>query len=93
MVAGAGGIDLVVLVIAADEGVMPQTREHLDICSLLDIKKGIVALTKIDLVDEEWLDLVKDDIEEFLKAHLWRDLLSLPFRRSQAKVFRNFFRS
>ena len=67
MVAGAGGIDMVVLVIAADEGVMPQTREHLDICSLLDIKKGIVALTKIDLVDEEWLDLVKDDIEEFLK--------------------------
>jgi selenocysteine-specific translation elongation factor SelB len=68
MVAGAGGIDMVVLVIAADEGVMPQTREHLDICSLLDIKKGIVALIKIDLVDEEWLDLVKDDIEEFLKG-------------------------
>ena len=68
MVAGAGGIDLVILVIAADEGVMPQTREHLDICTLLGIKKGLVALTKIDLVDEEWSDLVKDDIREFLKG-------------------------
>ena len=56
MVAGAAGIDLVVLVIAADEGVMPQTREHLQICTLLGIRKGFVALTKIDMVDEEWLE-------------------------------------
>ncbi|MGA1867060.1 MAG: selenocysteine-specific translation elongation factor [bacterium] len=62
MVAGVGGIDCVLLVIAADEGVMPQTKEHLDICELLGIKKGIIALTKIDLVSDEWLELVIDDI-------------------------------
>ncbi len=68
MVSGASGIDMVIMVIAADEGVMPQTREHLHICSLLGIKKGLVALTKIDMVADEWLDLVKDDIDEFLKG-------------------------
>lgn len=68
MVAGASTIDLVALIIAADEGVMPQTREHLDICSLLGIKKGLVALTKIDMVEEDWLDLVQEDIKEFLKG-------------------------
>ena len=68
MVAGAGGIDLVALVIAADEGIMPQTREHLDICSLLGIKTGLVALTKTDMVDVDWLDLVREDIREFLKG-------------------------
>ena len=64
MVAGAGGIDLVVMVIAADEGVMPQTREHLHICSLLGIKKGLVALTKTDLVDPSWLELVMVTVAE-----------------------------
>ncbi len=68
MVAGAAGIDLVVLVIAADEGVMPQTKEHLNICSLLGIKTGLVALTKIDLVDQSWLELVIDDIRNFLQG-------------------------
>ncbi len=68
MVAGAGGIDMVLLVIAADEGVMPQTREHLDICTLLGVKRGLVALTKIDLVDGDWLSLVQEDIREFLKG-------------------------
>ncbi|MCL2670129.1 MAG: selenocysteine-specific translation elongation factor [Syntrophaceae bacterium] len=68
MVAGAAGIDLVVLVIAADEGVMPQTREHLQICSLLEIKKGFVALTKTDTVDQEWLILISEDIREFLSG-------------------------
>lgn len=68
MVSGASGIDMVIMVLAADEGVMPQTREHLHICSLLGIKKGIVALTKVDMVAEEWLNLVKDDIHEFLKG-------------------------
>ena len=68
IVSGASGIDMVIMVIAADEGVMPQTREHLHICSLLGIKKGLVALTKIDMVADEWLDLVKDDIHEFLKG-------------------------
>ncbi len=66
MAAGATGIDLVALIIAADEGVMPQTREHLEICSLLDIKHGLVIITKIDLVDKEWLSLVKDDVSTFL---------------------------
>jgi selenocysteine-specific elongation factor len=67
MLAGVGGIDLVMLVIAADEGVMPQTREHLAICQLLRIKDGLVALTKVDLVDEDWLALVIEDTREFLK--------------------------
>ncbi|MGA1823630.1 MAG: selenocysteine-specific translation elongation factor [bacterium] len=62
MVAGVGGIDFVLLVIAADEGAMPQTKEHLDICQLLGIQKGIIALTKIDIVSDEWLELVTDDI-------------------------------
>jgi selenocysteine-specific elongation factor len=67
MLAGAGGIDLVLLVIAANEGVMPQTREHFDICRLLGIRRGIVALTKSDLVDPETLSLVKLEVEEFLR--------------------------
>jgi len=62
MLAGVGGIDLAMLVIAADEGVMPQTREHLAICSLLRIKAGLVALTKTDLVEPDWLELVRDDV-------------------------------
>jgi selenocysteine-specific elongation factor len=68
MVAGAAGIDVVLLVIAADEGIMPQTKEHLHICSLLGITAGIVALTKIDLVEKEWLELVKSEITEFLRS-------------------------
>jgi selenocysteine-specific elongation factor len=68
MLAGVGGIDLVMLVIAADEGVMPQTREHLAICQLLRIKDGLVALTKTDLVDEDWLGLVTEDTHAFLKG-------------------------
>jgi selenocysteine-specific elongation factor len=64
MLAGASGIDVALLVIAADEGVMPQTREHFEICRLLRIKNGIVALTKTDLVDAELLDLVKDEVAE-----------------------------
>ena len=66
MLAGVGGINLALLVIAADEGVMPQTREHLDILDLLDVDRGIVALTKVDLVDEEWIALVEEEIEELL---------------------------
>ena len=66
MVAGATGIDLVVMVIAADEGVMPQTREHMEICSLLGIQHGLVALTKADMVDDEWLELVQEDIRDFV---------------------------
>jgi selenocysteine-specific elongation factor len=62
MLAGVGGIDLAMLVIAADEGVMPQTREHLAICSLLRIKRGLIALTKTDLVEADWLELVREDL-------------------------------
>ena len=68
MLAGAGGIDLVVLVIAADESIKPQTREHFDICRLLGIARGLVALTKADLVDAEVLELVRLETEEFLKG-------------------------
>lgn len=68
MLAGACGIDIVLLVIAADEGVMPQTIEHLDILNYLDVKKGIIVLTKCDLVDEEFIELVKDDIKEKVKG-------------------------
>ena len=68
MVAGATGIDIVALIIAADEGVMPQTREHMEICQLLRVKKGLVVLTKIDMVDMEWLELVREDVSEFLSA-------------------------
>src|SRR5467141_3707000 len=66
MLAGVGGIDLAMLVIAADEGVMPQTREHLAICSLLHIPGGLVALTKSDLVEADWLRLVEGDVLELL---------------------------
>ena len=66
MVAGATGMDLVALVIAADEGVMPQTREHLEICELLNVKHGLVVLTKTDLVEPDWLDLVEEEIKETL---------------------------
>ena len=78
MVAGAAGIDLVVMVIAADEGVMPQTREHLQICTLLGIRKGLVALTKIDMVDEEWLTLVQEDVREFLRGTFLEDAPVVP---------------
>lgn len=68
MVAGATGIDVVAMIIAADEGVMPQTREHLEICSLLDIRHGIIVLTKIDMVDAEWRELVQEDIRTFVQG-------------------------
>jgi len=67
MVAGAGGIDIVLLIVAADDGVMPQTKEHLDICQLLGIKHGLVAITKKDLVDAEWLELVEQDVAELVE--------------------------
>lgn len=66
MVAGVVGMDLVLLVIAADEGIMPQTREHVDILHLLGIEKSIIVLNKCDLVDEEWLELVEEEVREEL---------------------------
>ncbi len=68
MLAGAAGMDLVLLVVDANEGVMPQTREHLNILELLGLQKGIVVITKIDLVDEEWRELVEEEIREELKG-------------------------
>jgi len=68
MLAGVGGIDLALLVVAADESVMPQTREHLAILDLLQVKRGLVAITKRDLVDDEWLELVTADVEEVLEG-------------------------
>jgi selenocysteine-specific elongation factor len=78
MVAGAGGLDLVCLVIAADEGIMPQTREHLDICELLGVRLGVVALSKADLVDEEWLELVSSDVREGLAGSFLEDAPIVP---------------
>ena len=68
MLAGVGGIDLALLVIAADEGVMPQTREHLAILDLLGVERGVIVLTKSDLVDRDWLDLVAADVEDVVKG-------------------------
>lgn len=78
MLAGAFGIDMVLLVIAADEGIMPQTREHLDIIELLGVNKGIIVVSKIDLVDEEWLMLVEDDIRQYMGRTILRDAPVIP---------------
>lgn len=78
MLAGVSGIDIVLLIVAADEGVMPQTREHLDILSLLHTQKGIVVVTKSDLVEPEWLDLVQEEIREALKDTFMADAPLVP---------------
>ncbi len=78
MVAGVGGMDLVMLVIAADEGVMPQTREHLEICQLLGVKKGLVALTKSDMVDPDWLGLVAEEVREYLAGSFLEEAAVVP---------------
>jgi selenocysteine-specific elongation factor len=73
MVAGVWGIDLVALIIAADEGVKPQTKEHLDICKLLRVKKGLIVLTKIDLLDRELLELVKEEVMDIVQDTFLKD--------------------
>jgi len=78
MVAGATGIDIVAMVIAADEGVMPQTREHMEICSLLGVRHGLIVMTKTDLVEEEWLELALEDIREFSQGTFLEDAPILP---------------
>ena len=78
MLAGATGIDLALLVIAADEGVMPQTREHVAILGLLGLRGGVVALTKADLVDDDWLDLVRLDVAELLAGTALADAPVIP---------------
>ncbi len=73
MLAGVIGMDIVVLVVAADEGIMPQTKEHMDILSFLDIPKGFIVLTKCDMVDQEWLELVKEDVSSQVEGTLLED--------------------
>lgn len=73
MLAGIGGIDMVLLVVAADEGFMPQTVEHFDIIRSLDIKRGIVVITKIDMVDEDWLQVVEEDVKDHVKGTFLED--------------------
>jgi selenocysteine-specific elongation factor len=78
MLSGASGIDLVILIVAADEGVMPQTVEHIQICELLGIEKGVVALTKTDMVDEDLLELAVSDVKSFLEGTFLRDTPVIP---------------
>jgi selenocysteine-specific elongation factor len=85
MVAGVWGIDLVALIIAADEGVMPQTKEHLDICHLLRVKKGLVVLTKIDLVNQELLDLVKEEVTEIVQNTFLKEAPIIPVSSTTAE--------
>jgi len=90
MVAGATGIDIVVMVIAADEGVMPQTREHMEICTLLGVKYGFVVLTKIDLVDEEWLELAMEDVKDFIRGTFLEDSQVIPVSSKTGQGIDNF---
>jgi selenocysteine-specific elongation factor len=78
MLAGVGGIDLVILVVAADESIKPQTREHFDICKLLGVRKGLVALTKADLVDRDIMDLVRLELQEFVRGSFLEGAPLLP---------------
>ena len=73
MLAGAGGVDLAMLVVAADEGFMPQTVEHLDILQLLGVKDGLIVLTKTDLVDEDWLNMLEEDVKSCVKGTFLED--------------------
>jgi selenocysteine-specific elongation factor len=73
MVAGVAGIDLVAFVIAADEGIMPQTREHFEICQLLGVERGLIVLTKKDMVDQEWLELVQEDVRSYFAGSFLED--------------------
>ena len=83
MLAGVGGIDAALFVVAADEGVMPQTREHLSILNILQIQGGVVALTKADLVDTDWMDLVEEDLRQALSASV---MANAPILRVSART-------
>lgn len=93
MVAGATGIDIVALVIAADEGVMPQTKEHMEICTLLDIEHGLIVLSKIDLVEREWLELVTEDIKEFTRDTFLNNAPIVPVSSSTGQGLPEFIQS
>ena len=91
MVAGAHGIDVVMLVVAADDGVMPQTREHLDILTLMGVQSGIVVVTKIDLVDEEMRQLVIDDVRQAVAGTFLQDAAVCPVSNLSGEGFEEFF--
>ena len=91
MVAGVVGMDLVMLVVAADEGIMPQTREHMDILGLLGIEKSILVINKCDLVDEEWLELVEEEIKEEENKIIERDGAWLVDGLLNVDEFKEFF--
>lgn len=85
MLAGVSGVDVVLLVIAADEGIMPQTEEHFEILQLLNVKKGIVVLTKADLVDNEWIDMVKQEVQERFKGTFLEEAPIVPVSSKSGK--------
>lgn len=93
MVAGASGIDVVLLVVAADDSVMPQTVEHLNIIELLGINKGLVALTKIDMVEEELVELAKEDVAEFLKGTILDGAPICPVSSITGEGFNEFYKT
>ncbi len=73
MVAGVTGMDMVAFIIAADEGIMPQTKEHFEICRLLGVKQGIIVITKKDMVEEEWLEMVTEEVQEYCQGSFLED--------------------
>jgi selenocysteine-specific elongation factor len=93
MVAGATGIDLVVMVIAADEGVMPQTREHMEICTLLGVEHGLVVLSKIDMVDEEWRELALEDVKDFTKGTFLQESPIIPVSSTTGQGIDDFIKT
>ena len=90
MVAGSSGIDVVVMVIAADEGVMPQTREHMEICNLMGVCHGMIALTKTDLVDEDLLELAMEDIHDFIVDTFLEDKPIVPVSSATGQGLEEF---
>ncbi|MCK5836062.1 MAG: selenocysteine-specific translation elongation factor [Desulfobacula sp.] len=90
MVAGSSGIDVVAMVIAADEGVMPQTREHMEICNLMGIQHGMIALTKTDLVDEDLLELALDDINDFVQGTFLEEKPVIPLSSATGQGLEKF---
>jgi len=86
MLAGVGGIDAALFVVAADEGVMPQTREHLAILDLLSIQSGVIALTKTDLVDEEWLALITADLKAAMRGTVLANAPIAPSRLARGRA-------
>ena len=85
MLAGVGGIDAVLLVVAANESIMPQTREHFDICRLLSIQRGIVVITKCDLVDRDIVELVHLELQDYLRGSFLEGASIIPFSASSRK--------